>query len=114
MVKKVWQTDGRTDGRTDGQTENTICRAAWSQLKTSCNRTKILVRSWYGHRLWNDDNNDNADNSDNDINNCNDNDNDDDFVNDDGDSIIKVWWYTNTDQKDNYNNNNDNKMIFMI
>ena len=27
------QTDGRTDGRTDGQTENTICRAAWSQLK---------------------------------------------------------------------------------
>ena len=28
------QTDGQTDGRTDGQTENTICRAAWSQLKT--------------------------------------------------------------------------------
>ena len=28
------QTDGRTDGRTDGQMENTICRAAWSQLKT--------------------------------------------------------------------------------
>ena len=27
------QTDRRTDGRTDGQTENTICRAAWSQLK---------------------------------------------------------------------------------
>ena len=26
-------TDRRTDGRTDGQTENTICRAAWSQLK---------------------------------------------------------------------------------
>ena len=26
------QTDGQTDGRTDGQTENTICRAAWSQL----------------------------------------------------------------------------------
>ena len=23
-----------TDGGTDGQTENTICRAAWSQLKT--------------------------------------------------------------------------------
>ena len=33
MVKKVWQTDRRTDRRTDGQTENTICRAAWSQLK---------------------------------------------------------------------------------
>ena len=28
------RTDGRTDGRTDRQTENTICRAAWSQLKT--------------------------------------------------------------------------------
>ena len=28
------RTDRRTDGRTDGQTENTICRAAWSQLKT--------------------------------------------------------------------------------
>ena len=27
-------TDRRTDGQTDGQTENTICRAAWSQLKT--------------------------------------------------------------------------------
>ena len=26
-------TDRRTEGRTDGQTENTICRAAWSQLK---------------------------------------------------------------------------------
>ena len=27
------QTDGQTDRRTDGRTENTICRAAWSQLK---------------------------------------------------------------------------------
>ena len=27
-------TDRRTDGRTDGRTENTIHRAAWSQLKT--------------------------------------------------------------------------------
>ena len=26
--------DRRTDRRTDGRTENTICRAAWSQLKT--------------------------------------------------------------------------------
>ena len=33
MVKKVWQTDRRTDRQTDRQTENTICRAAWSQLK---------------------------------------------------------------------------------
>ena len=34
IVKKVWQTDRQTDG----QTENTICRAAWSQLKrgSSC------------------------------------------------------------------------------
>ena len=28
------QTDGQTDGQTDRRTENTICRAAWSQLKT--------------------------------------------------------------------------------
>ena len=27
------QMDRRTDGQTDRQTENTICRAAWSQLK---------------------------------------------------------------------------------
>ena len=27
------RTDEQTDGQTDGQTENTICRAAWSQLK---------------------------------------------------------------------------------
>ena len=33
IVKKVWRTDGQTDGQTDRQTENTICRAAWSQLK---------------------------------------------------------------------------------
>ena len=31
MVKKVWQTDRQTDR----QTENTICRAAWSQLKNT-------------------------------------------------------------------------------
>ena len=29
------QTDGQTDRQTDGRTENTICRAAWSQLKMS-------------------------------------------------------------------------------
>ena len=33
IVKKVWRTDRRTDGQTDRQTENTIHRAAWSQLK---------------------------------------------------------------------------------
>ena len=27
------RTDRQTDGQTDGRTENTICRAAWSQLK---------------------------------------------------------------------------------
>ena len=27
------RTDGQTDGQTDRRTENTICRAAWSQLK---------------------------------------------------------------------------------
>ena len=40
MMIRWWEhsqkgvTDRRTDGQTDGQTENTICRAAWSQLKT--------------------------------------------------------------------------------
>ena len=39
MMIRWWEhsqkgvTDRRTDGQTDGQTENTICRAAWSQLK---------------------------------------------------------------------------------
>ena len=31
------QTDGQTDRQTDRQTENTICRAAWSQLKNKSN-----------------------------------------------------------------------------
>ena len=40
MMIRWWEhgekgvTDRPTDGQTDGQTENTICRAAWSQLKT--------------------------------------------------------------------------------
>ena len=40
MMIRWWEhgekgvTDGRTDGQTDRRTENTICRAAWSQLKT--------------------------------------------------------------------------------
>ena len=39
MMETWWkrcdrQTDGRTDRQTDSQTENTISRAAWSQLKT--------------------------------------------------------------------------------
>ena len=41
MMIRWWEhsqkgvTDGQTDRQTDGQTENTICRAAWSQLKIS-------------------------------------------------------------------------------
>ena len=36
MMIRWWEHSQRgvTDGRTDGRTENTICRAAWSQLKT--------------------------------------------------------------------------------
>ena len=36
MTIRWWEHSqkGVTDRRTDGQTENTICRAAWSQLKT--------------------------------------------------------------------------------
>ena len=36
MMKRWWEHSekGVTDRRTDRQTENTICRAAWSQLKT--------------------------------------------------------------------------------
>ena len=40
MMIRWWEhsqkgvTDRETDGQTDEQTENTICRAAWSQLKT--------------------------------------------------------------------------------
>ena len=35
MMIRWWEhgEKGVTDGQTDGQTENTICRAAWSQLK---------------------------------------------------------------------------------
>ena len=36
MMIRWWEhgvCDRRMDGQTDGQTENTICRAAWSQLK---------------------------------------------------------------------------------
>ena len=41
MMIRWWEhgekgvTDGRTDRQTDRQTENTVCRAAWSQLKMS-------------------------------------------------------------------------------
>ena len=39
------QTDGRTDGRTDRRTENTIHRAAWSQLKIIC-YIWIIIYGW--------------------------------------------------------------------
>ena len=39
------QTDGQTDRQTDGQTENTICRAAWSQLK-------IICKIWAMYKTW--------------------------------------------------------------
>ena len=43
----MWQTDRRTDGQTDGRTdrrtENTIHRAAWSQLKTRLAYQKTVI-----------------------------------------------------------------------
>ena len=36
------QTDRRTDRQTDGRTENTICRAAWSQLKMTVGQVEYL------------------------------------------------------------------------
>ena len=47
MMIRWWEhsqkgvTDRRTDGQTDGQTENTICRAAWSQLKIQVNTLRL-------------------------------------------------------------------------
>ena len=41
------QTDRWTDGQTDRQTENTICRAAWSQLKIPRNDYREdVVKTW--------------------------------------------------------------------
>ena len=37
------RTDRQTDRRTDGRTENTICRAAWSQLKRYQNATLSIT-----------------------------------------------------------------------
>ena len=53
MMIRWWEhsqksvTDRQTDRRTDGQTENTICRAAWSQLK-------IQIRNWNGCQTLNE------------------------------------------------------------
>ena len=47
IVKKVGQTDRWTERRRDGETDNTICRAAWSQLKTYRLKTFAdLRRRW--------------------------------------------------------------------
>ena len=43
------QTDRRTDRQTDRQTENTICRAAWSQLKTIGHL--VNATSSFGHHF---------------------------------------------------------------
>ena len=43
IVKKVWQTDGRT--------ENTIHRAAWSQLKMTSGMT--IISNWVNMRVFN-------------------------------------------------------------
>ena len=45
------QTDRRTDGQTDRRTENTICRAAWSQLKTRpVANVSVVTEALYSHR----------------------------------------------------------------
>ena len=38
------QTDGRTDRQTDRRTENTMCRAAWSQLKITTSSNGIFIK----------------------------------------------------------------------
>ena len=43
------QTDRQTDGRTDRRTENTIHRAAWSQLKME---GSLAVHSWDKKDIW--------------------------------------------------------------
>ena len=59
MMIRWWEHSkkGVTDGRTDGETENTICRAAWSQLKIisawtkwSPFRTRSFQMHFHGHR----------------------------------------------------------------
>ena len=51
MMIRWWKHSqkGVTDGRTDGQTENTICRAAWSQLKNVRRRWKVLCTHTHTH-----------------------------------------------------------------
>ena len=54
MMIRWWEhgekgvTDGQTDGQTDRQTENTICRAAWSQLKNDPINAKNAEITNYG------------------------------------------------------------------
>ena len=55
MMIRWWEhgekgvTDGQTDRHTDRHTENTICRAAWSQLKTSHDH---LIKFYGQPSLW--------------------------------------------------------------
>ena len=53
IVKKVWRTDRRTDGQTDRQTENTIHKAAWSQLKKIFHAWSLIPTGFrtYGSKL---------------------------------------------------------------
>ena len=58
MMIRWWENSqkGVTDRRTDRQTENTICRAAWSQLKTAPTTLKelssIYVLTPKNHPSW--------------------------------------------------------------
>ena len=69
MMIRWWEhsqkgvTHRQTDGQTDGRTENTICRAAWSQLKKVIEMEQIILMvmelqhqqefgsKWF-HRTW--------------------------------------------------------------
>ena len=48
MMIRWWEhgEKGVTDRRTDGRTENTICRAAWSQLKMRLCIPIFIMRHW--------------------------------------------------------------------
>ena len=65
MMMRWWEhsqkgvTDGRTDRQTDRQTENTICRAAWSQLKMwwhcllgTVILSSAIIRSTWSNMCW--------------------------------------------------------------
>ena len=53
MMGTWWK---RCDRQTDGRTENTICRAAWSQLKRTnsepCVNQVVKIRTNIGYQFW--------------------------------------------------------------